>query len=195
MLAAGCVSKLDLQYAYAARGNDPSSGRWVKGFCGGTASHAKPIIGCPDRLGERELALCRCALRPRFSVDPDQHIGFPRCCDFGPAVCGRLRILDLLSARPAVADIDHGPKNAGSGRSRRPERSDDARQSGHATPSASFFVAGQLAVGTTSQHFNKRWFAVRPSSFDGGKAADQEQIAAYSRLPSRAGCLGAYGSA
>ena len=157
-------SKLDLQYAYAARGNDRSSGRRVKGFCGGTTSHAKHIIGCSDRLGERELALCRCALRLRFSVDPNQHIDFPWCCDFGPAVCGRLRILDLLSARPAVADVDHDPKNAGSDRSRGPDGSGDARQSGHATPSATFFVAGQLAVGTTSQHFNSG--GSRYSSFE-----------------------------
>lgn len=136
----------------------------MKGFCGGTTSHAKHIIGCSDRLGERELALCRCALRPRFSVDPNQHIDFPWCCDFGPAVCGRLRILDLLSARPAVADVDHDPKNAGSDRSRGPDGSGDARQSGHATPSATFFVAGQLAVGTTSQHFNSG--GSRYSSFE-----------------------------
>jgi hypothetical protein len=84
-------------------------------FLRGTASHAK-YIGCADRLGERELALCRCAISDRFFLDTDLHIGFPRRCAVGPVVCGRLRILDLLSARPAVADIGHRPENASSGR-------------------------------------------------------------------------------
>jgi hypothetical protein len=84
-------------------------------FLRGTASHAK-YIGCADRLGERELALCRCAVSDRFFLDTDLHIGFPRRCAVGPVVCGRLRILDLLSARPAAADIGHRPENASSGR-------------------------------------------------------------------------------
>ena len=80
-----------------------------------------------------------------FFVDPDQHVGFPQCCDFGPVVCGRLRILDLLSARPAAPDIGNRPEGAGhASRCRRPECSGDARRSGHTT----FFAAGQLAIDT-----------------------------------------------
>jgi hypothetical protein len=96
---------------------EPTTGRVGTGeaFLRGTASHAK-YIGCADRLGERELALCRCAISDRFFLDTDLHIGFPRRCAVSPVVCGRLRILDLLSARPAAADIGHRPENASSGR-------------------------------------------------------------------------------
>ena len=83
----------------------------------GTAGHAK-YIGCADRLGERELALCHRAISDRFFLDSALHIGFPRCGDVGPGVCGRLRILYLLSARPAAADIGHRPKGSSSRSSR-----------------------------------------------------------------------------
>ena len=51
----------------------------------GVESHAK-YIGCADRLGERELALCHRAISDRFFLNSALHIGFPRCGDVGPRV-------------------------------------------------------------------------------------------------------------
>ena len=82
----------------------------------GTASHAK-YIGCADRLGERGVALRPCAVSDRFFLDPDLHFGFPRRCNVGHTVCDRLRILHLLSAQPAAADIvEESASSCGSSR-------------------------------------------------------------------------------
>ena len=99
-----------------------------------------------DRLGERQLALCRRAGGARFRLDPDWHIvelqaAVSRRRVVGRVVCGSLRVLDLLPARLAIADVGFRAKGVGCSRHTcraagpgRPERSGAARQSGHDTP-------------------------------------------------------------
>jgi len=124
--------------------------------CLGVERHAK-YIGCAHRLGERELALCHRAISDRIFLDPDQHIYFPRRCAVGPAICGWLRILDLLSARPAAADIGHRPESANSGRSSRSALAQFAvgRPPAHAQPPIFSAPPGRpLCRGRLRRRFN-----------------------------------------
>ena len=116
--------------------------------CLGVERYAK-YIGCAHRLGERELALRHRAISDRIFLDPDQHIYFPQRCAVGPAICGRLRILDLLSARPAAADIGHRRESANSDRSSRfaPAQFAVDRSAPRTRPAADFFL---LRGATTS---------------------------------------------
>src|SRR5512143_3494208 len=95
--------------------------------------------------------------RRLFFLDLDWHpagpqTGCPRRCAVGPIVFGSLHILDLLSAWPAATDISGGPEGAGqashSGRAAGSGRSRRSQRPGDATPSATFFAAEQLAVGS-----------------------------------------------
>ena len=65
-----------------------------------------------------ELALCRRVDGARFFLNLDRcaallQTDFPHRCSVGPTVCGRLRILDLLPAWFAAADVDNRREGAG----------------------------------------------------------------------------------